>query len=339
LCWSYTTLYFAGAFSQRIYLVSSSRRSGKTLAAGFGELAQSGEVDSRDCWDAPKTARSANGGYWLESDHTSHEKDSAVQAGKSTLTPSASSEARRKMTQPTQSEPGHGFDNAQIGALAHMFRAEVYRSTAWRMRFDTTTNWAVVTTGIAMSASFSSAQASPLPLVLVGLLVSFFLLIEARRYRYFDIWRVRARVLETEFCAPLLAGELGQPNSAWAQRLALDYCEPRHRLGYARAIGRRLRSNYAWIFAIQMLSYYGKIAIHPTPLANLADLWQRAAVGPISGQFVVLAGAVFFGGWFCVGVVTLYQDRLQQTSDWQGLWTNETALRSTGHNSAEAPLD
>jgi uncharacterized membrane protein len=227
------------------------------------------------------------------------------------------------MTQPTQSEPRQGFDNAQIGAIAHMFRAEVYRSTVWRLRFDTTTNWAVVTTGIAMSASFSSAQASPLPLVLVGLLVSFFLLIEARRYRYFDIWRARTRVFEKQFCAPLLAGEPGQPNSQWAQRLAQDYCEPRYRLGYPRAIGRRLRSNYAWIFAIQMLAYYGKIAIHPTPLTSLADLWQRAAVGPIHGQLVVLAGAIFFGGWFCVGIVTLYQDRMQQGRDWRRLWSSE----------------
>src|ERR1700737_3492776 len=127
------------------------------------------------------------------------------------------------MNQLHEVPPGRRFDAAEIGALAHLWRGEVYRSTVWRVRFDTTTNWAVVTTGIAMSASFSSAQASPLPLVLVGLLVVFFLLIEARRYRYFDIWRVRARVFETQFCAPLLAGELGQPNSQWAQRLAQDY--------------------------------------------------------------------------------------------------------------------
>jgi uncharacterized membrane protein len=235
------------------------------------------------------------------------------------------------MTQPNQPELRHGFDNAQIGALAHMFRAEVYRSTAWRVRFDNTTNWAVVTTGIAMSASFSSALASPLPLVLVGLLVSFFLLIEARRYRYFDIWRLRARVLETEFCAPMLTGEAGQLNSAWAKNLALDYCEPRHRLSYARAIGRRLRSNYAWIFAIQMLAYYGKIAIHPTPLTNLADLWQRTAVGPIPGQLMVVAGAIFFGGWFGLGAFTLYKDREQQVRDWRSLWSNEMTVQSAGH--------
>jgi uncharacterized membrane protein len=243
------------------------------------------------------------------------------------------------MTQPNQPEPLHGFDNAQITALAHMFRAEVYRSTAWRMRFDTTTNWAVVTTGIAMSASFSSTDASPLPLVLVGLLVSFFLLIEARRYRYFDVWRVRTRVLETEFCARMLTGQPGQPNPPWAQNLARDYCEPRHRLGYARAIGRRLRSNYAWIFAIQMLAYYGKIAIHPTALTTLAELWKRAAVGPIPGQIIVLAGAIFFGGWFCLGFVTLNMDRKQQVQDWRRLWSDDPMVQTAEHNPATSPLD
>lgn len=236
------------------------------------------------------------------------------------------------MTQPTQTEERHGFDEAQIGALAHIFRAEVYRSSVYRLRFDNTTNWAVVTTGIAMSASFSSAAASPLPLVLVGLLVSFFLLIEARRYRYFDISRLRTRVLERQFCAPLLAGERGLSNSEWARRLAEDYCEPRYRISYAQAVGRRLRSNYGWIFAIQMLAYYGKIAIHPIPLASLTDLWQRAAVGPIPGPLMVLAGAVFFGGWLCVGAITLHQDHVQEARGWHLLWASGTAPRPPEHD-------
>ena len=99
------------------------------------------------------------------------------------------------------------FSPAQIGALAHLYRGEVYRSTVWRTRLDSSTNWAVVTTGIALSATYSSAQASPLPMVLVGLLVSVFLLFEARRYRYFTVWRARARLLETDFFAPMISGE------------------------------------------------------------------------------------------------------------------------------------
>lgn len=241
------------------------------------------------------------------------------------------------MTQPSQTEERRGFDDAQIGALAHMFRAEVYRSSVFRMRFDNTTNWAVVTTGIAMSASFSSAAASPLPLVLVGLLVSFFLLVEARRYRYFDISRIRTRLLEKQFCAPLLAGEHGHPNSEWARRLAEDYREPRYRISYARAVGRRLRSNYAWIFAIQMLAYYGKIAIHPTPLVTLPDLWQRTGVGPIPGQFMVLMGALYFGGWFCVGAITLHQDHAGQGRDRHLLWSSGAAPRPPDDDSTAAP--
>src|SRR4030088_1569496 len=70
---------------------------------------------------------------------------------------------------------------AEIGAIAHLYRGEIYRSTVWRTRLDSTTNWAVVTTGIALSATFSSASASPLPMALVGLIVTIFLLVEPAR--------------------------------------------------------------------------------------------------------------------------------------------------------------
>src|SRR6476661_11274056 len=100
----------------------------------------------------------------------------------------------------------HAFDAADITALSHLYRGELYRSTVWRTRLDATTNWAVVTTGIALSLTFSSPTASPLPLVLVGLLVAVFLCIETRRYRFFDFWRVRAHILETQFFGPILLG-------------------------------------------------------------------------------------------------------------------------------------
>jgi len=159
---------------------------------------------------------------------------------------------------PTAREPE--FSAAEVGALAHLYRGEVYRSTVWRTRLDSSTNWAVVTTGIALSATYSSAEASPLPLVLVGLLVSVFLLFEARRYRYFNVWRARARLLETDFYAPMIRGEGVRLDSGWTELLAKDYHDPRYHIGFARAIGRRLRRTYAWIFAIQAIAYYGKLA-------------------------------------------------------------------------------
>src|SRR6476659_7028359 len=62
------------------------------------------------------------------------------------------------------------LDAPTIGALAHLYRGEVYRSTIWRTRLDNTTNWAVVTLGIALSVTFSRQDASPLPLLLAGVL-------------------------------------------------------------------------------------------------------------------------------------------------------------------------
>lgn len=197
------------------------------------------------------------------------------------------------------------FSAAEIGALAHLYRGEVYRSTVWRTRLDSSTNWAVVTTGIALSATYSSSQASPLPMVLVGLLVSVFLLFEARRYRYFNVWRARARLLETDFYARMIRGEGVQRDPSWTDLLAKDYVHPRYHISLARAVGRRLRRTYAWIFAIQAVAYYGKLAIHPTPLTSFADLLERAAIGPIPGSIVIAAGVLFHGGWVVFAIVTL----------------------------------
>jgi uncharacterized membrane protein len=203
----------------------------------------------------------------------------------------------------------HEFDAAEIGALAHLYRGEVYRSTIWRTRLDNTTNWAVVALGIAVSVTFSSPEASPLPLVLIGILIVVFLVFEARRYRYFNVWRARARWMEAYFYAPMLRGEGVRAGSGWPLVLANDYCEPRYHIGILRAIGRRLRRNYIWILGIQTLAYLGKNAIHPVPLASVAEFSQRAAVGPIPGEWMLVAGLLFYGSWILFALVTLYLDR------------------------------
>jgi uncharacterized membrane protein len=200
------------------------------------------------------------------------------------------------------------FDAAEVGAIAHLYRGEMYRSKIWRTRLDATTNWAVVTTGIAMSIAFSDADASPLPIVLVSFLVTVFWVLEARRYRLYDIWRTRVRVLEAAFYGPLLRGQ-GVPKSHWNQVLADDYTGVYFHIGYLEALGRRLRRNYAWIFAVQVVSYWGKLSIHPEPLASLEQLWARAAVGPVPGQLVLALGTVFYLGLLALALATLRGQR------------------------------
>ena len=201
------------------------------------------------------------------------------------------------------------FSAADIGALSHLYRGELYRSTVWRTRLDATTNWAVVATGIALSVTFSSASASPLPLALVGLLVAVFLFIEARRYRFFDFWRMRAHVLEVQFFGPILRGQGVRTDNGWNEILYQDYRRPNLHISFLEAAGRRLRRNYGWIFTIQVVAYVGKLLIHPVPIEDLGEVWQRAAIGPIPGQLVLLAGLAFHASWVAVAVRTLRSRR------------------------------
>jgi uncharacterized membrane protein len=196
------------------------------------------------------------------------------------------------------------FSAAELGALAHLYRGEMYRSKVWRQRLDATTNWAVVLTGIALSITFSNADNTPMPLTLAGLIVLIFLSIEARRYRYFDIWRTRTRLLEVYFFRPMLMRQplLGAVN--WNHVLAQDLTGVRFHISIWEAMGRRLRRNYIWILAVLGASYVGKLLVHPTPLGNINQLWERAANGPIPGQVVIAAGVLMYGGLAALALVT-----------------------------------
>ncbi|MGR3749263.1 MULTISPECIES: DUF2270 domain-containing protein [unclassified Paracoccus (in: a-proteobacteria)] len=185
------------------------------------------------------------------------------------------------------------LDSAEMGVIAHLYRGEIYRSTLWRTRLDTTTNWSVVTLGVALSIAYSSPQASPLPLVLVGILIFFFLMLEARRYRYFNVWRARCRWMELHFLAPMLTeGDL-HLEEGWQNRLAEDYRHPTYHVSFWTAVGRRIRRNYFWILLIQTIAYLGKLMVHPVPLESVGQFLERASIGPLPGWMVLGVGAFY----------------------------------------------
>lgn len=185
------------------------------------------------------------------------------------------------------------FSAAEIGALAHLYRGEVYRSTIWRTRLDTTTNWAVVTLGVALSITFASPTASPLPLLLVGILILLFLALEARRYRFFNVWRGRTRWLEKNFYVPMLQDGDLHTEDDWQSVLAMDYKFPQYHVSYMTALSRRIRSNYLWILLIQALAYVGKLIVHPTAVSSYSEFITRADIGPVPGEMVLAVGAIY----------------------------------------------
>jgi len=204
--------------------------------------------------------------------------------------------------------PSRTFSQSELTALAHLYRGEIYRSTVWRTRLDTTTNWAVVTLGVALSISYSSPEASPLPLVLVGVLIMFFVVLEARRYRYFNVWRARARWIERYFMAPMLHDGNLHTEKGWQDTLARDYLRPAYHIDFMTSLGRRIRRNYLWILIIQTASYVGKLTVHPTVINSVDELWPRAAIGPIPGKLVMAAGLLYILVWAGIAMATLRID-------------------------------
>ena len=58
------------------------------------------------------------------------------------------------------------------------------------------------------------------------------------------------------------------------------------------------------------MAYLGKIAIHPTAVTSVAEFVQRASIGPIPGDVVLLSGVIFNGAWLAFALVTFYLDRV-----------------------------
>jgi uncharacterized membrane protein len=208
----------------------------------------------------------------------------------------------------------HDLNAAELGAIAHLYRGEVYRSTIWRTRLDNTTNWSIVTMGIALSTAFSSREASAVPLILIGMLLAVFLGLEARRYRYFNVWRARARYMETHLYVPILSGKGPDDDPGWRAVLADDYLHPRHHISFLRAAGRRLRRTYIWIFVIQTSAYFGKLAIHPQMAMQFKEFVERAEIGPIPGWVVLCCGLIYNLSWVALAVATYWLDRHEHGS-------------------------
>lgn len=188
-------------------------------------------------------------------------------------------------------------------AMVHLFRGEITRANVWRQRLDSTTNWAVITTGAAFSIAFSSDLVSHAVLILSNLLVTLFLYIESRRYRYYELWSYRIRLMETDFYAAMLVPPF-HPAPDWAETLAENLLHPRFPISMWEALGRRLRRNYLWIYMILGLAWVLRTTLVPEPVTSWQQAVEQAAIGFIPGQVVLAGGALFYAVVFTLGLAT-----------------------------------
>jgi len=227
---------------------------------------------------------------------------------------SAKAKRKPKSQQQQPEEPvwtyrGYQLKSSEfVTAMVHFFRAEIQRANVWRQRLDTTTNWAVVATGATLSIAFSQPSVHHGIIILNTLLVMWFLLIEARRYRYYELWSYRVRLMETDFYAAMLVPPF-HPSPEWAESLAENLLAPSFPISMWEAFGRRLRRNYFWIFLILYASWVAKIWLFPEPADTLSEFVRRSAVGPFSGELMIAMGLILYTTLALVAIATVTMTR------------------------------
>lgn len=186
-------------------------------------------------------------------------------------------------------------------ALVHYYRAEIARMSSWRDRLDRTSNWAITVTAALLSVSLSTPTAHHGVLLFAMLLLVLLLYVEARRYRFYDVYRMRVRQFERHYFGQLFAGaEAGA--EPWLKVLAEDLRHPHFRIDLRTAVTRRLRRNYIWMFGILLLAWILKITSPKLQDGTTAvdtarpitTIIANAGLGPIPGIAVIIFVAVFY---------------------------------------------
>lgn len=196
--------------------------------------------------------------------------------------------------------PAPATSSEAITVLAHYYRGEIARMISWRDRLDRTTNWATGALAAMLSISLASDQAHHSVLLFAMLLIHVMLFIEARRYRFYHVYRARVRLIERQYFAGMFEPDSGDTRSGLAS-LGADLREPRFSVTLLQAMSRRLQRNYCWIFIVVLLAWLVKTTSamadgHAQLVRTLQEFLDNAAIAGISGSAVV-AGVIALYAW------------------------------------------
>ena len=187
------------------------------------------------------------------------------------------------------------FPASNLQVLAHFYRGELSRANVWRQRMDATSHWAVVSTMAIVSLAYSSGEVSIVLLPFCCLLLYLLLHIEARRYRYFDVWRMRVRMLEVHLMVPALLQDEPLSEGDWREVLCNDLLSPTYKMSRWEAIGRRLSRTYIWLFLIVLGSWLLLAWVRAPKDGELLHRLQQAfTYESIPPGYVVFGMAVFY---------------------------------------------
>ncbi|MCB9680531.1 MAG: DUF2270 domain-containing protein [Alphaproteobacteria bacterium] len=207
--------------------------------------------------------------------------------------------------------------HAHETALVHLYRGELGRMTTYRVRLDTTTNWALGAVVATVTFTLGQPEAPHDVLLLPYVLGCVFAGLEARRYCEMEVSRERVHTLEAGFFAPMLGG----PSlPGWQEAIAASLHAPSSPVGIWQALAVRARRNYVWLFLALYGSWWAKLGLSGKPLV------AAASTSWMSGETAIAAATLLVLPWVVLGLMGKTAGMLKPAA-------RPASARSAGHSS------
>ena len=178
-------------------------------------------------------------------------------------------------------------DPCYVNAMSHFYRGELGRIMVWRQRLDITTTWAITSTTTIVTVAFSFRDIPHIIFFFNLVIVWMMLWIEARRYRFYDAFRGRVRMIESHFLVGMVSRNPALLGGDWQKLVCEDLILPSFKISKLEAVGRRLKRNYVFIIAIILVAWMTKIFMHASPaIHSWSAFYNALAVGELPGWLV-----------------------------------------------------
>jgi len=196
------------------------------------------------------------------------------------------------------------YDPGYVNAMSHFYRGELGRIMVWRQRLDMTTNWAITSSTAIITIAFSTREVPHIIFFFNLAIVAVLLWIESRRYRFYDAFRARVRMLEAHFLVPMVMENRDLLQGEWKKLVCEDLILPSFKITKLEAIGRRMKRNYMFIFILILIAWLTKIFLHASaPITDFVSFYHALHIGHIPSWFVAL---VFVSTFVSVISITIY---------------------------------
>src|SRR5215216_2348838 len=196
------------------------------------------------------------------------------------------------------------YDPGYVNAMSHFYRGELGRIMVWRQRLDITTNWAITSSTAIITIAFANREVPHIIFFFNLAIVWVMLWIESRRYRFYDAFRARVRMLEAHFLVPMVMENRHLLQGEWKKLVCEDLILPCFKISRLEAIGRRLKRNYMFIFILILVAWLTKIFLHASaPITDFISFYHALRIGHIPSWLIAL---VFTGTFVSVIAITIY---------------------------------